>query len=263
MTLCNSSMNSDDPVQFVGELNQFYACFDVTDFSSGCDHVCDGLVGPPVAISEPEVTKCCLHVNPHKTPGPVWTCVFFFFFFFFGGGGGGQLLMNLHVVPRSWKTNTIIPVPKETEVRAVNDFRPVALTSVVVKCFKRLVHNELTSVALTSVVAKCFERLVCNQPTSVAVRLDPLQFAYRGGFLEDATLTLVNLIINHLDTTGSCVQSTFHGIFVCLHFYSTSCTTSTVLDLTVNDIQHSILVEKASERSTAACQLGSKSSFIV
>ena len=100
--------------------------------------------------------------------------------------------MNLHVVPRSWKTNTIRPVPKETQVRAVNDFRPVALTSV---------------------VAKCFERLVCNQLTSVAVRLDPLQFAYRGGEgeggVEDATLTLVNRLTNHLDTTGSCVRVLF------------------------------------------------------
>ena len=49
-----------------------------------------------------------------------------------------QLLMNLHVVPRSWKTNTIIPVPKEIEVRAMNDFRPVALTSVADKCFEDL-----------------------------------------------------------------------------------------------------------------------------
>ena len=89
--------------------------------------------------------------------------------------------MNLHVVPRSWKTNTIRPVPKETQVRAVNDFRPVALTSVVAKCFERRVCNQLTSVALTSVAAKCFERLVCNQLTSVAVRLDLLQFAYGAG----------------------------------------------------------------------------------
>ena len=139
-------MNSDDPVQFVSEINQFYARFDVTDFRSVCDFVCDGLVPSPAVISEPEVTTCFLHVNPHKTPGPAGT----------GGGGGGggavcnkklgptsaqlfQLLMNLHVVPRSWKTNTIIPVPKETQVRAVNDFRPVALTSVVAKCFERRV----------------------------------------------------------------------------------------------------------------------------
>ena len=94
-------------------------------------------------------------------------------------------------------------VAKCFERLVCNQLTSVALTSVVAKCFERLVCNQLTSVALTSVVAKCFERLVCNQLTSVAVRLDPLQFAYR---VEDATLTLVNLITNHLDTTGSCVR---------------------------------------------------------
>ena len=63
-------MNSDDPVQFVSELNQFYARFDVTDFSGECDHVCDGLVPSALVISEPEVMHCSLHVNPHKTLWP-------------------------------------------------------------------------------------------------------------------------------------------------------------------------------------------------
>ena len=79
--------------------------------------------------------------------------------------------------------------------------------------------------ALTSVAAKCFERLVCNQLTSVAVRLDPLQFAYRGRRVEDATLTLVNLITDHLDTTGSCMRVRFMEFSSA--FYSTSCTEST------------------------------------
>ena len=50
-----------------------------------------------------------------------------------------QLLMYLHVVPRLWKINTIVPVPKETEARAMTDFCLVALTSVVAKCFERRV----------------------------------------------------------------------------------------------------------------------------
>ena len=49
--------HSEDTVEFVNKLNQFYARFDVTCFSSECDHVCDGLVPSPVVIiSEPEVT---------------------------------------------------------------------------------------------------------------------------------------------------------------------------------------------------------------
>ena len=76
-------MNSDDPVQFVGELNQFYARFDVTDFSSGCDHVCDGLVGSPVAISEPEVKTWNMLIRT-KLQGLIGL--------FFGGWGGGETL---------------------------------------------------------------------------------------------------------------------------------------------------------------------------
>ena len=32
--------------------------------------MCDGLVPSPVVINEPEMTKCFLHVHPHKIPGP-------------------------------------------------------------------------------------------------------------------------------------------------------------------------------------------------
>ena len=46
---------SDDPEQ--NEHNQFYARFDVRDFSSECDHVSDGLVPSPVVIRRfPEIT---------------------------------------------------------------------------------------------------------------------------------------------------------------------------------------------------------------
>ena len=60
-------------------------------------------------------------------------------------------------MPRSWKQSTIMPIAKKHGAREFNDFRPVALTSI---------------------VAKCMERLVCNQLIqSVANHMDPLQFA--------------------------------------------------------------------------------------
>ena len=62
--------HSDDPVQFVNDFSQFYACLmSHTLVASVIDHVCDGLVSSPVVISEPEMNKCFLHVNLHKTPG--------------------------------------------------------------------------------------------------------------------------------------------------------------------------------------------------
>ena len=49
------------------------------------------------------------------------------------------------------------------------------------------------------------ERLVCNQLTAaVADRMDPLQFAYRAKRgVDDATVTLVDLVSSHLDKAGT------------------------------------------------------------
>ncbi|KAI3353618.1 hypothetical protein L3Q82_004814 [Scortum barcoo] len=42
-------------------------------------------------------------------------------------------------VPTCLKTATIIPIPKTPTVTGLNDYRPVALTPIVMKCFERLV----------------------------------------------------------------------------------------------------------------------------
>eukprot|EP00061_Rhincodon_typus_P005223 g24477.t1 len=42
-------------------------------------------------------------------------------------------------VPTCFKKTTIIPVPKKTHEVPLNDFHPIALTSIIMKCFKRLV----------------------------------------------------------------------------------------------------------------------------
>ena len=70
-----------------------------------------------------------------------------------------QLFLDNMSVPRAWKSSIIIPVPKKPNVKQINDFRPVALTSVLAKCMERIACNPLVS--------------------SVADRMDPLQFAYK------------------------------------------------------------------------------------
>ena len=101
-----------------------------------------------------------------------------------------QLFLDSMSVPRAWKSSIIIPVPKKPNVKQMNDFRPVALTSI---------------------LAKCMERIVCNQlVASVADRMDPLQFAYKARKgVEDACLILVNLIASQLDKSGSYVRVMF------------------------------------------------------
>ena len=67
----------------------------------------------------------------------------------------------------------MIPVAKTNHPKAFNDFRPVALTSLVMKSFEKLIKRDL---------------LIKTEYV-----LDPLQFAYRAGCgVEDATATLLN-----------------------------------------------------------------------
>ena len=54
--------------------------------------------------------------------------------------------LNLHIAPVYFKAASIIPVHKKPKATALNDFRPVALTSVVMKVFERLVLRYLKSV---------------------------------------------------------------------------------------------------------------------
>lgn len=66
---------------------------------------------------------------------------------------------SLDQVPRLWKQSTIVPVAKNKSPKGICDFRPVALTSLVMKAFEKLIKRELVG--------------------PVGDSLDPLQFAYR------------------------------------------------------------------------------------
>ena len=61
--------------------------------------------------------------------------------------------------------------------------------------------NDLRPVALTSIIFKCFEKLVlCELMKEVKPNLDPLQFAYKEKRnTEDALLFLLHNIYSHLD----------------------------------------------------------------
>ena len=62
------------------------------------------------------------------------------------------------VIPTCFKQTTIVPVPKNTKVPCLSDYQPIALTSVAMKCFKRLVLAHINNIIPKS--------------------LHPLQFAY-------------------------------------------------------------------------------------
>ena len=167
----------------VDELNEFYARFDIRDLKPECEAFCESLEPEPLEIMECDVLRSFKRLNPRKAPGPdgikskllkncaSQLCKIFTYVF--------QFLMNAHSMPRAWKTSTIIPIPKNSKASQPNDFRPVALTSV---------------------LAKCFESILCKfLKSQVAEKLDPFQFSYRAKRgTDDACLTLLNYLSKHL-----------------------------------------------------------------
>ncbi len=81
--------------------------------------------------------------------------------------------------PPPLKKSVIIPVPKNNKPSCLNDYRPVALTSIVMKVFERLVKSHICS--------------------SIPVTLDPLQFAYRPNrSTDDAILHILHSSLTHI-----------------------------------------------------------------
>ncbi len=98
--------------------------------------------------------------------------------------------LELCEVPSCFKCSTIIPVPKKPKITGLNDYRPVALTSVVMKSFERLVLAYLKA--------------------STGPLLDPLQFAYRANrSVDDAVNMGLHFILRHLDRPGTYVRILF------------------------------------------------------
>ncbi|KAK3567138.1 hypothetical protein QTP86_010429 [Hemibagrus guttatus] len=94
------------------------------------------------------------------------------------------------VIPTCFKESIIVPVPKKSHPASLNDYRPVALTSVVMKCLE-LVKDFIIS--------------------SLPDTLDLLQFAYHPNrSTDDAISHLLHTSLTHLDTRkGNYVKMLF------------------------------------------------------
>ncbi len=98
--------------------------------------------------------------------------------------------LELCKVPSCFKCSTIIPVPKKSKITGLNDYRPVALTSVVMKSFEKLVLAHLKDIT--------------------GPLLDPLQFAYRGNrSVDDAVNMGLHYVLQQLDRPGTYVKILF------------------------------------------------------
>ncbi|KAI3376885.1 hypothetical protein L3Q82_000126 [Scortum barcoo] len=101
-----------------------------------------------------------------------------------------NLSLQIGRVPTLWKTSRIVPVPKKNRPSELNDFRPVALTSHLMKTLERL-----------------FLSLLRPQ---VQHSQDCLQFAYQPGVgVEDAILYLLHRAHSHLDKGSGTVRILF------------------------------------------------------
>ncbi|KAI4878395.1 hypothetical protein NFI96_006324 [Prochilodus magdalenae] len=93
-------------------------------------------------------------------------------------------------VPVCFKTTTIIPIPKKSTITSMNDYCPIALTPIVMKCFERLILSYIKR--------------------SLPSTMDPHQFAYRANRSTDDKVSLaIHTALNHLDSTNSYVRMLF------------------------------------------------------
>ncbi len=203
-TICSSGNNPSAEVRadplLAEELNTFYGRFECNGSatlpisvsgsgrqSSDVDHV--------TTVSEDEVRRELRRVNIRKAAGP--------------DGITGRVLRSCadqlaglftsifneslatSVIPTSFKRSVIIPVPKNSKPSCLNDYRPVALTSTVMKVFERLLKKHICS--------------------SIPATLDPLQFAYRPNrSTDDAISQVLHSSLTHIDSkNGNYVRLLF------------------------------------------------------
>ncbi len=90
------------------------------------------------------------------------------------------------------KSSTIILVPKNKTISSLNDYRPVALTSVIIKCLEKLVSSPII------------------QGLSLSPIFDLHQFAYRGNrSTEDAIACALHTTLTHLEQKDSYARLLF------------------------------------------------------
>ncbi len=183
----------DDDPSLPDTLNHFYSRFEMQN-----DTPAQKLPTPPndqaLCLSAADVRKTLSRINPRKAAGPdnipgrvlkdcaaqltdVLTDIF-------------NTSLSQAVIPTCLKSTTIIPVPKKSPVSCLNDYRPIALTPIMMKCFERLVMQKIKN--------------------SLPNTLDPLQFAYRPNrSTDDAISSTLHLALTHLENKDSYVRMLF------------------------------------------------------
>ncbi len=186
------SQACDDDTSLPDALNHFYS------FKTQNDTPAQKLPTPPndqaLCLSPANVRKTLSRINPCKAADPdnipgrvlkdcaeqltdVLTDIF-------------NTSLSQAFISTCLKSTTIKPVPKKSPVSCLNDYRPIALTPIITKCFESLVMH--------------------NIKTSLPNTLDPLQFAYwPNRSTDDAISSTLHLALTHLENIDSYVRMLF------------------------------------------------------
>ena len=190
-----ASITDPDPT-LPDKLNEFYNRFDEkNNYPPPPSPTADDIsVDPPFTVSESSIIKEFKKLNVRKAAGPdeispatlkhcapqvasVYSDIF-------------NESIKQCVVPKCFKTSTIIPVPKKPKISSLNDFRPVALTPISMKVLERFILNYLKSIT--------------------DEQMDPHQFAYRANrSVEDAVSLALYHVLKHLESPKSYARLLF------------------------------------------------------
>ena len=139
------------------EVIKYFKCCKIGK-ASGPDGICN------------RILKYCAHDF-----APVFTDIFNF-------------CLRKGILPDNWKLSSITPLPKKPNPQSNNDYRPIALTSVIMKCFERIMKARILK----------------------HVKLEENQFAYRcKRSTKDACISLDHFVRSHLEKPNSYARILF------------------------------------------------------
>ncbi|KAI5617022.1 gastrula zinc finger protein XlCGF28.1-like [Silurus asotus] len=226
-------------VLFLIELNDFYARFKrdnketATKLKLSADH-------SPIKLSSTDVCNALSRISAHKASGPdnipgrilracaeqlagVFTDIF-------------NLSLAQAAVPTCFKCTFIVPVPKHSNPTCLNDYRPVALTPIVMKCFERLVLAHLKD--------------------SLPTTFDSHQFAYRSNrSTEDAVSMALHSVLTHLDNKNTYARMLFVDFSSAFNTIIPTKLIAKLLDLGINTSTCNWVMDFLTKRPQQGCVL--------
>ncbi|KAL2103161.1 hypothetical protein ACEWY4_000029 [Coilia grayii] len=197
MSSPNKLIVTGNELMFANELNYFFCRFDSSSHLSDCENIINTInlsYSDRIPITVEEVRGTFQRNSTRKALGPdhssalilktfawelapVWQPIF-------------QQSLDTHHIPLAWKTSHIKPIPKKKCPKEYNDYRPIALTSVIMKSLEKIIVQHLNR--------------------QMGGLQDPYQFAYKQGrSTEDAVVALTHIISKHLDKPNTYARALF------------------------------------------------------